>query len=96
MDMGVEETKVDPNVWRWEARKGSGDIYYELLLVYVDDILCVSHDPRPILDSIDSFYSSKLISALRFTNIIYPTEDGRGACPAIKMSRMQLRLLRPY
>ena len=36
-----------------------------------------------------------LISALRFTTIIYPTEDGHGACPAIKMSRMQLRLLRP-
>ena len=59
IDMGFEETKADPNVWRREARKGSGDIYYELLLVYVDDILCISHDPCPILDTIDSFYKIK-------------------------------------
>ena len=59
IDMGFEETKADPNVWRREARKGSGDIYYELLLIYVDDILCISHDPRPILDTIDSFYKIK-------------------------------------
>ena len=58
-DMGFQESKADPNVWRREARKGSGDIYYELLLVYGDDILCVSHDPRPILDTIDSFYKIK-------------------------------------
>lgn len=34
---------------RRPARRDSGTEYYELRLVYVDNILLVSHDPKPIL-----------------------------------------------
>ncbi len=40
---------ADPDVWRRPARRDDGSEYYELCLVYVDDILLVSHDPRPSL-----------------------------------------------
>lgn len=59
MDMGFAPTKADPDVWRRKASKPNGFLYYELLLVYVDDILCVSHDPKPIIDQIDNHYKVK-------------------------------------
>ena len=43
-DMGFESTKADPDVYIRPATKPCGFEYYEMLLVYVDDILCISHD----------------------------------------------------
>jgi hypothetical protein len=38
-------TKADPDVWIRPAVKPDGFEYYEMTLVYVDDIMCISHDP---------------------------------------------------
>ena len=47
VDLGFHETQADPDVWRRPARRDDGTAYYELCLVYVDDILLVSHNPKP-------------------------------------------------
>ena len=58
-EMGFEDTRADACVLRRKARKRSGEEYYELILVYVDDILLVSEDPQPVLDEIDRHYKIK-------------------------------------
>ncbi len=45
--MGYTSTIADPDVYRREAAKTSnGEHYYELVLVYVDDILCIIMNPE--------------------------------------------------
>ena len=52
-NMGFQSTIADPDVWRRKAQKPCGFEYYELMLVYVDDLMFVSHNPKPTLVSID-------------------------------------------
>ena len=42
-DLGYTSTKADSDVWIRPATKPDGFKYYEILLVYVDDVLCISH-----------------------------------------------------
>ena len=58
-DMGFEDTKADPDVWRRSATKENGDKYYELVLIYVDDILAISENPKPILTEISNSFPIK-------------------------------------
>lgn len=47
--IGFKSSIADPDVWMWPATKESSVEYYEYILCYVDDILCISHDPsRPM------------------------------------------------
>ena len=41
----------DPDMWYQEAVTRDGFEYYEYVLVYVDDILCISEDPGTIIRS---------------------------------------------
>ena len=41
-DMDFVMMVADPDVYCRRARKPTGEYYYELLLVYVDDVLCCS------------------------------------------------------
>jgi len=50
---------ADPDVWMRAASKSNGFPYYEHLLVYVDNLLILSHDPKPILTCIEKFYRLK-------------------------------------
>ena len=45
-NVGFCNTKGDPDVYRRKASKPSGEAYYEYIIVYVDDIICVSHQPE--------------------------------------------------
>ena len=58
-EMSLADTRADPCVLRRRARRANGEEYYELILVYVDDILLVSADPKPVLDEIDGYYKIK-------------------------------------
>lgn len=50
-DMGFRSSHADPDVWLRPAVKPDGEKYYEYILCYVDDILCISFDPeRPMND----------------------------------------------
>jgi hypothetical protein len=50
---------ADPDVWMCAAVKENGFKYYKYLLVYVDGILILSHNPGPILTCIQKFYRLK-------------------------------------
>jgi len=58
-EMGYKSTKANPDVWIWESMKSNGFRYYEILLVYVDDILCVSHQLEQTMDQIKELYHLK-------------------------------------
>ena len=45
-ELGYKPTRADPDVWLRPARKPDGFEYYEMVLVYVDDILHLSHHRR--------------------------------------------------
>ena len=57
--MGFEDMRADPDVWRREANKTDGTPYYELLLVYVDDILAVVHQLDETIKAIGAVYKIK-------------------------------------
>ena len=52
-------TRVDADVYRRESKKANGEAYYELLLVYVDDCMVVSHDPEKTMKAIGEIYELK-------------------------------------
>lgn len=54
-----EPTIADPDVYRRRAIRTDGVEYWELLCVYVDDILCVSHNPQAIMDVLAMSYDLK-------------------------------------
>ena len=57
--MNSVPTQADPDVWRRRNVKPNGDEYYELLLVYVDDVLCCSHDAQKVMDALALSYDLK-------------------------------------
>ena len=47
---------VFPGVYCRRARKTNDEYFYELLLVYVNEALCCSHNPELITDSLNLAY----------------------------------------
>ena len=52
-------TKADPDVWRKPEVKPNGERYYAYLIVYVDDVLCIHHDPKSVMDIIGGDFRLK-------------------------------------
>jgi hypothetical protein len=59
VDIGYKPTKADPDVWLRPAAKTNGFEYYELVLCYVDDILCISDNPKATLFDLTSVFKLK-------------------------------------
>jgi Reverse transcriptase (RNA-dependent DNA polymerase) len=57
-DLGYSPTKADPDVWIRPAVK-DGFKYYEMLLVYVDDVLSISHDAEATMNGIRAIFKLK-------------------------------------
>jgi hypothetical protein len=57
--MDFTPSLADPDVWMRAASKANGLQYYEYLLVYIDDVLILSHNPEPILRCIEKSYRLK-------------------------------------
>jgi len=51
-NIGFRSSIADPDVWIISSIKPDGQRYYEYILVYVDDILCTSHDPKATMKEI--------------------------------------------
>jgi hypothetical protein len=58
-DMNFTPSLADPDVWLHPSSKPNGEEYYEYILVYVDDILIVSHDPSQAMTTIRITYRLK-------------------------------------
>ena len=52
-------TRADLDVWILAAVRLDGDKYYEMLFVYFDDILALSHKATEVITKITSFYKAK-------------------------------------
>ncbi|KAL7557773.1 hypothetical protein ACA910_020290 [Epithemia clementina (nom. ined.)] len=58
-DMGFRSCLADPDVWLRANTKPDGFQYYEYVLVYIDDILVISHDPHKVMDALKKQYTIK-------------------------------------
>ena len=54
-----QSMRIDPDVYIRKATKDSGQQYYEILLVYVDDVLVVSHDTGAVMRAIGKEFEIK-------------------------------------
>jgi len=57
--LGYKSTKADPDVWIRKAVKPNGYDHYEMLFVYVDDIISVSHRTKEAIKEITKYYKAK-------------------------------------
>ena len=48
-ESGFRPTRGDPDLYIQPAMKTNGKHYYEMVLTYVDNILCVSHKAKETL-----------------------------------------------
>ena len=55
-NLGFTNTKGDPDVYRRQASDPSGNPYYEYMVVYVDDIICIFHNPKRWMDTLQATY----------------------------------------
>ena len=58
-DLDFVSTLADPDVWIREAVREDSLKYYEILFVYVDDILAVFHKATDVVKEITAFYRTK-------------------------------------
>ena len=59
VSMGFQSSMADPDVWLRAATKSDGDMYYEYVMMYVDDILALSCNARSILEEIRGTFRFK-------------------------------------
>ena len=52
-------TKADPDVWLRKSVKADGFQYYDMVLCYVNDVLCISYDPMKTMKGIQSTFKLK-------------------------------------
>jgi hypothetical protein len=58
--LGWEPCRADCDLWiKAETRPNDGVRYWEYILIYVDDILCVLHDPGTPLAKLDEYFKMK-------------------------------------
>ena len=54
-----EPTKADPDVWRKPLTKPDGSEYYAYMIVYVDDVMLVHHEPEKVMSMIGNDFRLK-------------------------------------
>ena len=58
--LGFESCLADPDVWMREAKRDDGTVYYEYVLLYVDDCLVISDNAEKVLrEEIGSMWELK-------------------------------------
>ena len=57
--LGYRSCLADPDLWIREDVSDNGNQYYEYMLLYVDDCLCVSEHPREALEEINKYFPMK-------------------------------------
>jgi hypothetical protein len=58
--MGYTSCKVDPDLWLKAMSRPEDNVhYYAYILCYVDDILCIHHDPISVMSKINGYFPLK-------------------------------------
>ena len=76
-DIGFRSSMANPDVWMRPATKPSGERYYEYILCYVDDILCISHDASRPMEEIKRTLKFKKIRQWNQTSTWVPPSRRR-------------------
>jgi hypothetical protein len=80
--LGWNPCRPDRDLWmKDESRPDDGVLYWAYILIYVDDILCVNHDPGAPLVKLDEYFKMKECS-IQVPNLLlgcqaeedYPTQ----------------------
>ena len=58
-DLNYRPSKADPDVYMRPAVKEDGFQYYEYVLTYVDDVLCISHKPMTTMKGLQGRFKLK-------------------------------------
>ena len=58
-ELGYMTSIADPDVWMIPEVKQGGFMYYEYVLCYVDDVLCISNDPICTMEVIQANFKLK-------------------------------------
>ena len=58
-DLNFTPCQADSDVWMQPAVKPDGTKYYEYVLIYVDDILVISHRASTVMDKLSALYCLK-------------------------------------
>jgi hypothetical protein len=86
-DLGFRSSLADPDVCMRPGTKPCGFKYWEYILVYVDDILFISHDPKRTMYVLEKLYRIKE-GSVGTTNIIFQViQRASGPCHLNNMSR---------
>ena len=51
--------RADQNMWMLSAARTDGQEYYEYILLYVDNCLCISKNPEHALLQVDKYFPIK-------------------------------------
>jgi hypothetical protein len=87
-EFGYRQSRGDPDVYLKRRSRPNGSDYYEMILVFVDDILCISHDPKSFMDRLGKIY--ELRGTVKEPLIYnYRMEVLVGQCQARRMLRTQ-------
>ncbi len=57
--LGYTSSLANPDVWLQPAKKPNGFEYYEYVLLYVDDLLVLTHQAEVTMKSLEAFYHLK-------------------------------------
>ena len=68
-DLGYVSSKADPDVWL-EGKKIDGTEYYAYVLVYVNDVLHLHHDPDTFMNRLAEVYRIKNGSVGQFNKYL--------------------------
>jgi Reverse transcriptase (RNA-dependent DNA polymerase) len=58
-DLSYNTCVADHDVWMKPKVKPTGEEYWEYVLIYSDDILVISHDPKAVMDGLTKAYTLK-------------------------------------
>ena len=62
-NMGFTDTKADNDVYRRKSYRGDRTPYYEYMVVYVDDVICISENPEHWINILSTQYRLREIGA---------------------------------
>jgi hypothetical protein len=57
--LGYKSCLAGPDVWMLARTRADGTTFWEYVLIYVDDILCISDNPKELLEQFDKYFPMK-------------------------------------
>ena len=58
-ELGYKSSIADPDVYIKACKRKDGTKYYSYLIIYVDDVICIHHNPNIVMDIISGKYRLK-------------------------------------